>query len=148
MESHCAGTAPSAPCMMDFLIYRIGREYGGDKLVEFVCENGHRFFYFGAQLKRCRQCRATITPVRRLMPCQVDATQLPRDDNGEILLKDTNLLRVFGGVCIFESVCRPKDSDFKRLSPPKAISIIGRTGWTDSYAYKDEGGGGMMGFSI
>jgi hypothetical protein len=134
--------------MMDFLIYRIGREYGGDKLVEFVCENGHRFFYFGAQLKRCRQCRATITPVRRLMPCQVDATQLPRDDNGEILLKDTNLLRVFGGVCIFESVCRPKDSDFKRLSPPKAISIIGRTGWTDSYAYKDEGGGGMMGFSI
>ena len=79
------------------------------------------------------------------MPCQVDTGQLPRDDNGEILLQDTNLLRVFGGVCIFESACRPKDADFKRLSPPKAISIIGRTGWTDSYASKDEGGGGMMG---
>ncbi len=138
-------TAPPAPCMMDFLLYRIGREYCNDKLVDFACENGHRFFYFGAQIKLCRKCRATITPVRRLMPCQVDATQLPRDDKGEILLKDSNLLRIFGGVCIFEPVCRPKDADFKRLSPPKAISIIGRTGWTDSYAYKDEGGGGMMG---
>jgi hypothetical protein len=42
-------TAPSAPCMMDFILYRIGREYCDDKLVEFVCENGHKFFYFGAQ---------------------------------------------------------------------------------------------------
>ncbi len=129
-------TVPVAPCMMDFLLYRIGREYCADKLVEFVCENGHRFFYFGAQLKRCRQCRAPVTPIRRLLPCQVEVTQLPRDDNGEILLKDPNLLRTFGGRCIFEPACRSKDADFKRLSPPKAISIIGRTGWTDSYAYR------------
>jgi len=138
-------TAPVAPCMMDFLLYRIGREYCEDRMVEFVCEKGHRFFHFGAKLKLCRQCRATLTPVRRLMPCQVQANQLPRDGDGTLLLKDTNLLRTFGGVCIFESTCRPKDGDFRKLAPPKAISIIGRTGWTDSYAVKDEGGGGMMG---
>lgn len=138
-------TAPSAPCMMDFLLYRIGREYCDDKLVEFVCENGHRFFHFGARLKLCRQCRATLTPVRRLIPCQTQAERLPRDEEGQLLLDESNLLRTFNGVCIFESACRPKSDDFRKLSPPKAISIIGRTGWTDSYAYKGEGGGGMMG---
>ncbi len=138
-------TAPVAPCMMDFLLYRIGREYCDDKLVEFVCENGHRFFHFGARLRLCRQCRASLTPVRRLIPCQVHSNQLPRNEEDALLLDESNLLRTFDGVCIFESVCRPKASDFRKLSPPKAISIIGRTGWTDSYAYKDEGGGGMMG---
>ena len=138
-------TAPAAPCMMDFLLYRIGREYCEDKLVEFVCDNEHRFFHFGARLKLCRQCRASLTPVRRLIPCQVNANQLPHDEDGTLLLDKMNLLRIFGGVCIFESTCRPKASDFRKLSPPKAISIIGRTGWTDSYAFKDEGGGGMMG---
>lgn len=138
-------TAPIAPCMMDFLLYRIGREYCDDKLVEFVCENGHRFFHFGARLKLCRECRGTLTPVRRLIPCQVHSQQLPRDEEGALRLDESNLLRSFDGVCIFESACRPKADDFRKLSPPKAISIVGRTGWTDSYAYKDEGGGGMMG---
>jgi hypothetical protein len=138
-------TAPSAPCMMDFLLYRIGREYCGDKLVEFVCENGHRFFHFGAKKKLCPQCRSTLTPIKRLIPCQAHTVQLPRDEDGLLLLDEENLFRTFDGVCIFESACRPKSDDFRKLSPPKAISIIGRTGWTDSYAFKDEGGGGMMG---
>ncbi len=138
-------TAPIAPCMMDFLLYRIGREYCDDKLVEFACGNGHRFFHFGARLQLCRECRSTLTPVRRLLPCQVESQQLPRDEEGALRLDESNLLRTFDGVCIFESVCQPKADDFKKLSPPKAISIVGRTGWTDSYAYKDEGGGGMMG---
>ena len=130
---------------MDFLLYRIGREYCDDKLVEFECENGHRFFHFGARLRLCRQCRAPLTALRRLLPCQVPSSQLPRDEEGALRLEESNLLRTFDGVCILESACRPKDNDFKKLSPPKAISIIGRTGWIDSYAYKDEGGGGMMG---
>lgn len=138
-------TAPSAPCMMDFILYRIGREYCDDKLVEFVCENGHNFFYFGAQKKLCVECRAKITPVQRILPCQAEAEQLPRYENGALQLNESNLLRVFDGRCIFESTCRPKSPEFRKLSPPKAISIIGRTGWTESYAYKDEGGGGMMG---
>ncbi|MDI6769576.1 MAG: hypothetical protein QMD04_07875 [Anaerolineales bacterium] len=138
-------TAPIAPCMMDFLLYRIGREYCDDKLVEFVCQNGHQFLNFGAQLRKCRQCRTEITPVRRLLPCQSQSDVLPRHDNGLLRLNPDNLFYTFNGVCIFESACQPKSKDFKKLSPPKAISIIGRTGWTDSYAYKGEGGGGMMG---
>lgn len=138
-------TAPSAPCMMDFLLYRVGREYCDDKLVEFVCENGHHFFHFGARLKLCRRCRSTLTPVRRFIPCQAQAEHLPRNEEGQLLLDESNLLRTFNGVCIFESACHPKAEDFRKLSPPKAISIIGRTGWIDSYAFKGEGGGGMMG---
>jgi len=98
-------------------------------------------FYFGARLKLYRECRSTLTPVRRFLPCQVERRQSPRDEEGESRLDESNLLRNFDGVCIFESVCRPKIDDFKKLSPPKAISIVGRTGWTDPYAYKDEGGG-------
>jgi hypothetical protein len=138
-------TVPSAPCMMDFLLYRIGREYCDDGLVEFVCDNGHRFFHFGARLRRCPQCRAALTPVQMLIPCQVHAEQLPRHEDGTLQLDANNLLRVFDGRCILEPVCRPKAPAFRKLSPPRAISIVGRTGWTDSYAYKDEGGGGMMG---
>jgi hypothetical protein len=137
-------TAPVAPCMMDFVLYRIGREYCDDKLVEFVCENRHHFFHFGARLKVCRKCRCSVTPVKRLLPCQVHPQQLPRDEEGALRLDESNLLRTFDGVCIFESVCRPKANDFKKLSPPRAISITGQTSWTKSYAYRDEGGGGMM----
>lgn len=138
-------TAPVAPCMIDFLLYRIGREYCDDDLVEYVCENKHRFYHFGARLRRCRQCYGKVTPANRLLPCQVYSHQLPRDEEGALILDKSNLLRTFNGVCILESVCRPKANDFKKLSPPKSISIVGRTSWTDSYAYKDEGGGGMMG---
>lgn len=138
-------TAPLAPCKMDFLLYRIGREYCDDKLVEFICENGHRFYNFGALLRRCRKCRTSLTPIKRFIPCQVHSEQLPRDEAGQLRLKEANLLRTFNGVCIFESACQPKTELFKKLSPPKAISIMGRTGWTESYANKNEGGGGMMG---
>jgi len=138
-------TAPVAPCMMDFLLCGIGREYCEDKLVVFVCENGHHLFHFGARLRLCRECRGSLTPVRRFLPCQAHSRQLPRDEEGALRLNVSDLLRIFDGICIFESACRPKADDFKKLSPPRAISIVGRTGWTDSYAYKDEGGGGMMG---
>ena len=74
----------------------------------------------------------------------VDGEKLPRE-NGVLLLSDSNLLRTFDGVCIFEGTCRPRSSDFKALNPPKSISIKGQTGWTNSYAYRDKGGGGMMG---
>jgi hypothetical protein len=33
--------APTSPCEMDFLLYRIGREYCKDSLVEYKCEHGH-----------------------------------------------------------------------------------------------------------
>ena len=141
-------TAPRSPSLMDFLLYRIGREYCKDNLFEYHCEAGHSFYHFGKRLRKCRVCppsnRADAFPINRFLPCQVDENDLPRE-NGVLLLSDSNLLRVFDGVCIFESVCQPKSAEFSPLDPPKSISIKGRTGWTSSYAYEERGGGGMMG---
>ncbi len=139
-------TAPRSPCVMDFLLYRIGREYCDDILVRYRCGNGHTFYHFGARLRNCRLCRERVpaSPVSRMLPCQVEAQNLPRE-NGVLLLNDDKLLRVFDGVCIFEGVCQPKTPVFRALDPPKSISVKGQTGWTNSYADRDRGGGGMMG---
>lgn len=142
-------TAPEAPCKMDFLLYRIGREYCKENVVQYTCESGHTFFHFGARLRNCRVCRSSKERVRahpktRFFPCQIQSADLPREGK-QLLLKDKNLLRLFNGVCILEAACRPKTDAFIALNPPKSISIKGQTSWTKSYAYKDKGGGGMMG---
>lgn len=144
-----AVTAPSSPCELDFLLYRIGREYCKPNLVEYECENGHSFFYFGAQVSLCRICkkkgmRGEAIPKRRMLPCQVNAKELPREE-GILMLKEQNLLRTFDGVCILEQTCQPKTDLFRILDPPKSISIKGQTSWTNSTADRERGGGGMMG---
>lgn len=63
-----------------------------------------------------------------LLPCQVPEEQLPRQANGQLMLNEQNLLFKFDGVCIFEPVCSPRSTMFKKLSPPMSISIKGRTG--------------------
>jgi len=142
-------TAPKSPCLMDFLLYRIGREYCDEKVVRYVCEQGHVFYHFGARLKNCRVCRRAGRRVRaqirgKLLPCQLDEKDLPRE-GGQLLLSDRNLLKTFDGVCILEAACQPKTEKFRALNPPRSISIKGQTSWTNSYAYREKGGGGMMG---
>jgi len=142
-------TVPASPSQMDFLLYRIGREYCDDGVVQYMCEDGHEFYYFGARLRNCRLCQGMRKKVRayprtRFLPCQLDSADLPRE-GGRLLLKDDNLLKVFDGVCILETACQPKAAGFRALNPPKSISIKGQTSWTNSYAYRDRGGGGMMG---
>lgn len=142
-------TAPSSPCQIDFMLYRIGREYCDDKVVQYECEIGHIFYYFGSRLKSCPKCRSKnirnpARPKNRFLPCQLEPSQLPRE-NGELLISDNNLLKKFDGICIFEDVCKPKTKEFRALNPPKSISIKGQTSWTNSYAYRKKGGGGMMG---
>jgi hypothetical protein len=144
-----ASTALSSPCELDFLLYRIGREYCKDNLVEYKCEHGHVFFNFGAQARRCRICkqnkqRSEALPQRWMLPCQINSSELPRED-GILMLKKANLLRVFNGTCILEGTCQPKSPDFRILDPPKSISIKGQTSWTNSTADRERGGGGMMG---
>jgi hypothetical protein len=142
-------SAPSSPCQMDFLLYSIGREYCDDIVVQYACRNGHSFYHFGARLKNCPLCllrneRIPAEPTSRLLPCQIPSSRLPREE-GHLLLREDNLLRVFDGVCIFEKVCEPKTNRFRPFNPPKSISIKGQTSWTNSYAYRERGGGGMMG---
>jgi hypothetical protein len=142
-------TAPRSPCLMDFLLYRIGREYCDDGVVQYSCNDGHTFYHFGARIRFCRKClekglRTPIKVVRRLLPCQVDSNDLPRE-NGVLMLDEGKLLRVFNGACIFEAACDPKAPGFRPFDPPKSISVKGQTSWTSSYADRDRGGGGMMG---
>lgn len=142
-------TAPDSPCRMDFLLYRIGREYCDDNVVRYVCPEGHSFYNFGARAKLCRVCgshrkRTVASSDGRFLPCQLESKDLPRED-GVLLLRDTNLLTLFDGRCILEDVCKPKTDEFRILNPPQSISIKGRTGWTNSYSDAGRGGGGMMG---
>lgn len=46
--------------------------------------------------------------------------------------------------CPFIKACNPNSSQFKKLNPPKSISILGRTGWESAKTRRDEGGGGLM----
>jgi len=142
-------TAPSSPCLMDFLFYRIGREYCDDIVIQYVCERGHIFYHFGARLRNCPLCtregtRTSAQAKKKFLPCQLNPSELPREQ-AKLLLRDDNLLKSFDGVCIFENVCKPKTEEFHALNPPKSISIKGKTSWTNSYAYRERGGGGMMG---
>ena len=136
-------SAPRSPCLMDFLLYRVGREYCKDNLVQYRCEDGHTFYHFGARLRKCRVCRGIAMQFARMLPCQAEAKDLPREE-GILLLPESNLLRTFEGVCLFESVCQPKTATFRQLDPPKSISIKGQTSWTSAYADQERGGGGMM----
>jgi hypothetical protein len=143
-----ASDAPASPCLMDFILYRLGREYCGDILVRYRCEQGHEFFYFGGRLKNCRVCseRSTKTPaspICSMLPCQIEEQRLPRA-KGKLALSDTNLLYTFDGKCPLECACKPRQADFRPFDPPKSISIKGRTGWTSAYAERGLGGGGLM----
>jgi hypothetical protein len=141
-------TALGSPAQMDYLLYRIGREYCKDNVVQYECEKGHIFYHFGANLTFCRVCsgsdRSLAHAKARFLPCQVAPEQLPRT-KGVLLRPEKNLLRLFNGVCIFENTCRPKSPEFRALEPPKSISRIGQTSWTNSYSDIEKGGGGMMG---
>lgn len=142
-------TTPPSPCELDFMLYRIGREYCKDNLAKYKCEKGDEFHYFGGRLSRCMVCqrlgkKGSASPVEWFLPCEVYAEDLPRE-GGKLLLDDKNLLSRFDGVCIFEQVCQPKTNTFQILDPPKSISIKGQTSWTNSTADRDRGGGGMMG---
>jgi len=138
-------TAPSSPCQMDFLLYRIGREYCRDIVVQYGCPKGHTFYHFGAGLKNCRVCtqRVAARPQARFLPCQIPAEQLPRDQ-GKLLLADGKLLKTFDGSCILTQACRPTEQPFRAFNPPKSISIKGQTSWISAYTNSERGGGGMM----
>jgi hypothetical protein len=149
-----AAAAPASPCLIDFVVYRLGREYCKQMAGHYRCETGrHDFYQFGNRLERraCLVCSRQRPRQRHaahltdyVLPCQIPPDRLPRDEDGNLLLDSDNLLYLFGGVCIFETACRPKDATFKMLVAPRSISIKGQTGWTQAYSDRAEGGGGLM----
>jgi hypothetical protein len=116
----------SSPCELDFFLYRIGREYCKNNLCEYLCEEGHRFYHFGAAKTLCKVCKGKAHPIARYLPCQVDNKNLPRD-LGAISL-DSELFQLFDGYCIFEGVCKPRSKEFEQhsIKSPMIINTKGK----------------------
>lgn len=142
-------TAPVSPCQMDYLLYRIGREYCKAFVAEYRCSKNHRFLHFGTKVRRCRECakhelQSELGIERTALPCQFESATLPREGD-RLLLDRDNLLWLFDGICPLEIACGPKHPTFRPFDPPKSISVLGQTSWTNSTADSELGGGGMMG---
>ena len=73
------------------------------------------------------------------MPCT--------DQEGKIAISQTKFVKARDEEkkffsCPFAQIC--KEYGHMSLLPPKSISIRGRTGWTEAYTTKGNGGGGLM----
>lgn len=139
-------TAPASPCSIDFLVYRMGRDFCDTRFTEYVCDAGHRLYRFGSRLKFCPLCgtpHAAVTSQGKFFPCELDKNRLPRE-GAELQVPAANMLKTFDGTCIFETVCRPRTEEFWPFDPPRSISVKGETGWTTSYSDRKRGGAGMM----
>ena len=136
-----------SPSQMDYLIYRlIGKELCKERLCLFKCEvYGHEFYWHSGRNQTCQLCfdgvkeRNKAKLIKKDLPCKYDEGRLYVEKNKirrKILPNITE--------CPFVSVCKPRSIEFKKLNPPRSISILGRTGWDDARTRKDEGGGGLM----
>ena len=130
--------SPESPCLLDYFVYDVvGKQFCKEILVTYTCENGH--VTKGKSGKRkCPVCKGTFQTKSKNLPCE--------DAEGYLALKETAFYKSHMAKpnythCPFESVCIEYDS--RGLNPPKAISILGRTGWAEAYAYRDMGGGGI-----
>lgn len=142
------GECVTSPCMIDYFVYRvIGRECCGDKFSLYRgLECGHEFYWHSGRNRTCQVCYAETgerKPAKRIgtaYPCMCEDEKL---FYAQKIAKDYPYLRGLEG-CPFSKACKPKESDFVMLQPPKSISILGRTGWTSAYAREGEGGGGLQ----
>lgn len=138
-----------SPCLIDYFVYDVvGRQFCRESLVVFECETGrHKFKWHSTRNKTCQECRKRgerhmAHIVNKLLPCT--------DDDGYIAIQKTDFVSSADSLlpnlreCPFSVVCNPKSTDFKKLNPPKSISILGQTGWESAKVRREEGGGGLM----
>ena len=139
-------TCPASPCLLDFIIYRLGREYCKPMAARYECTNGgHHYYHFGKRLaeRKCAICEAArprVSNTARLtdyvIPCQIPEAELPRNPDLTLQLDADNLLHTLDGHCLFTPVCRPNSNEFRLLMPPRSISVKGQTGWTEACEHR------------
>lgn len=145
MERHPEDNIAS-PCLIDFFVYNVvGKQFCRQNLFVFECETGqHTFRWHSARNRKCQYCyrhgvkTMTAHIIGHKMACQ-DAegyVAIMASDYVSRLPEQQKFTK-----CPFAEIC----SDNKNLQPPKSISILGKTGWTQAYARKGDGGGGIMG---
>ncbi len=138
-----------SPCLIDYFVYRvIGKDFCKEKLCIFECETKkHKFKWHSAKNRTCQICyknkvRNHAIVIRKMLPCM--------DDEGYLVIEKSNFVSSSNALlpnlkeCPFAVVCKPKDSNFIKLNPPKSISILGQTGWESAKTRAKEGGGGLM----
>ncbi len=140
-------TKITSPCLFDYFVYNVvGRQFCKENLYVFKGEEcEHKFVWHSSQNKTCQVCyresgnRKKAVVVNRLFPCE--------HEDGKVAIAQTrfyeqNICKPNLEDCPFKEICRSNGSI--RLQPPKSISILGRTGWTDAYTKRGEGFGGLM----
>jgi len=138
-----------SPCLIDYFIYRVvGKDFCNEKLCIFECETKkHYFKWHSGRNKTCQVCfknkvKNKAYVVNKVLPC-TDSDGCIVIEKSDFVSGDNPLLPNLKE-CPFEIVCKPKTNIFKKLNPPKSISILGQTGWESAKTRKDEGGGGLM----
>ncbi|HEY5124698.1 MAG TPA: hypothetical protein VIK14_13285 [Ignavibacteria bacterium] len=138
-------TCIESPSLIDYLVYRvIGKEFCKEKLCEFECESKkHKFKWHSGRNKTCQICKERKAYViSKVLPCS--------DVDGHLVIEKIEYVSgkdaILKGIkeCPFVTVCKPKETSFKKLNPPKSISILGQTGWDSARVLSGEGGGGLM----
>ncbi|WP_265442669.1 hypothetical protein [Acetivibrio straminisolvens] len=138
-----------SPCLIDYFVYRIiGKEFCQESLSIFECETKqHNFKWHSSRNRTCQVCyknrvKNKAYVIKKVLPCT--------DCEGYLVIQNSKFVSGDNAVlpnikeCPFESVCKPKTSSFKKLNPPKSISILGQTGWETAKTRTVEGGGGLM----
>lgn len=138
-----------SPCLIDYFIYRIiGKDFCNEKLCIFECETKkHSFKWHSGRNKTCQICykkklKSKASVIKKTLPCS--------DDEGYLVIEKSQFVvgnnPIFPNLkeCPFFIVCSPKIKEFKKLNPPKSISILGQTGWESAKTRRKEGGGGLM----
>ena len=140
------GESISSPCILDYFIYNvIGKQFCKDKLCTYRCENGHEFKRNGANIKTCPICRSNGISASQV---KIDKKVLPcTDEDGYIAICKSDFYKLNIASpnikeCPLKAICDITNK--RQLEPPKAISIMGQTGWTKAYTNQESGGGGLM----
>jgi len=134
-----------SPSLIDYFVYRvIGKNFCKESLCIFQCESGlHQFKWHSGRNKTCQVCKEQkASVIRKVMPCSDSEGHLVIEKS-EFVTGDHPLLKDIRE-CPFVEVCNPKTPSFRKLNPPKSISILGQTGWESARTMKNEGGGGLM----
>ena len=138
-----------SPCLIDYFVYRvIGKDFCNERLCIFECESKqHQFKWHSSRNKTCQICfkkgkKNKANLINKVLPCS--------DDEGSIVILKSEFVdglnSLLPGIkeCPFALVCGPKNPHFKKLNPPKSISILGQTGWNSARTRSSDGGGGLM----
>lgn len=138
-------TCIESPCLIDYLVYRIiGKEFCKEALSVFQCESeNHHFKWHSSKNRTCQVCKQSkAILINRVLPCTDNEGYIYIEKNS--FVAGSNALMKGIKECPFVPVCNPKSYAFKKLNPPKSISILGQTGWESARTKSDEGGGGLM----